>query len=985
VTPEEQFLHDTHRDFEDHLAFCRETCTIRDKRGISVAFEQQPAQRKLDALIQECKRKNKPIRILALKARQVMVSSGTAGEFFHTVGFVPGQKALVVSHDDDSARNIFGYYEQLDESYRQFRGLVRKLDRVRGNKGRLIEYEGGGYIQVETANNLAGGRSFSLRFLHLSEFAFWRDAKILMLALMQSVPDDPDTAVIIESTANGKGGEFYRLWQLASDPTSASDWIAFFFAWWEHPEYTRPPIDPAAFQATLTSEEQQLRDRYNLSLGQLNWRRWAILNKCGGDAELFKQEYPSCDSEAFIASGRPRFDPKVLAKMPVMHDAAVGDLEEVELGPRKVLRFFPKDRGAMVVYKLPQAGHRYVIGVDVAEGIDAAEKGTADPDYSVATVLDRLNGDQVAKVRGRIEPGPFADYVDALARFYNWAFICPEANGPGIAFLEQLLRAGYPPALIYHRRPSPEEQFAQQDSTLISKLGWKTSTTSRVLLISRHDQNLREFGVWIRDPVTLSEHETFVIKANGKAQHQEGCFPPSTLILRADGTFTPIERAEPDDLVVTHKGRSRPIKMTMTREYSGDLVQLKISGVPDLIEATPNHPFWAKRRVAVKNHGKLKIGGRLAYLQKLSVRRDFPAQWVPARNLLPGDWVAIPKRKDLPATDLTPEQLYAIGFWLAEGWYVCSGNDPNGPTAVHGRYIGVGATNNERHFLEIVGRTLKNWFPTHVHFSADCRGEREKRTCESHFSIYKSPKRRASDLRFYSRHALEYFSTNFGNHCDKKRLNNEFFAHSGLLPIVAGFIDGDGSQRKNEAQDVNLYTTSPALAWQFRQILLDNGIWCTLHQQSARIEKRPEHGKAARKRCWVINIKASYLHLLPLCKVNPPDVEKIAPGQFDPKAGKRKLTRHVMEDEHYFYSPIRSISRRAYEGRVHNLHVAGDNSYVAGGVAVHNSHDDEVFALALAGIALEAAPADVQKPEGARAPVPAGGTVRTYGTRRVRI
>lgn len=528
-------LQRVHEEFQDHAAFCRESCRIRDKRGVPVAFEQQPAQVKLDQIIQECRRKGKPVRILALKARQVMVSSGTAGEFFHVCGFQPGQKALVVSHDDDSAVNIFGYYEQLDESYQPFRGVVRKLDKIAGNKGKKLEYEGGGYVQVETANNLAGGRSFSLRFLHLSEFAFWRDAKTLMIGLMQSVPDDPDTAVIIESTANGKGGEFYRLWQLASDPTSDSEWIAFFFAWWEHPEYSRPPADPAAFQGSLTVEEQQLRDRYNLSLGQLNWRRWAIANKCGGDAELFKQEYPACAEEAFLASGRPRFDPKVLARQPVIEAAAIGDLEEIELGVRRVLRFFPKERGAMVVYRLPQPGHKYVIGIDVCEGIDATAKGSNDPDFSVATVVDRVNGDQVAKVRGRMEPAPFGEYVDALGRFYNWAFLVPEANGPGIALLEQLVRSGYPPGLIYHRRPTPDEQFAAQDSTLISKLGWKTSSTTRILLISRHDQNLREGALWIRDPVTLSEHETFVIKGNNRAEHQEGAHDDEVIALALAG------------------------------------------------------------------------------------------------------------------------------------------------------------------------------------------------------------------------------------------------------------------------------------------------------------------------------------------------------------------------------------------------------------------------------------------------------------------
>ena len=51
-----------------------------------------------------------------------------------------------------------------------------------------------------------------------------------MTGLMQSVPDDPETCVIVESTANGVGNAFHKLWQLATDPEIESEWIGLFFA-----------------------------------------------------------------------------------------------------------------------------------------------------------------------------------------------------------------------------------------------------------------------------------------------------------------------------------------------------------------------------------------------------------------------------------------------------------------------------------------------------------------------------------------------------------------------------------------------------------------------------------------------------------------------------------------------------------------------------------------------------------------------------------
>lgn len=537
--PSQAELRIAYRDFRDHEAFCRESLSIRDKLGKNVTLNLGPAQKKLDVAIESCRRRGRPVRIIYLKARQVWVSMGTAAEFFHDCAFAPGQKALVVAHETDAATNIFSYYQQMQEHYEPFRGMIDTLP-VAANKEGLLAWEGGGYVKVATANNLKTGRSFSLRFLHLSEFAFWRDPKTLMTGLMQAVPDDSNTIVVIESTANGVGGEFHRLWLEASDPTSKSDWIAVFFAWWEHPEYVMDPRDlgypdRAQFQASLSQpgdeehdSESELRDQFHLTLDQLAWRRWAIANKCGGSIDTFHQEYPSTPEEAFLCSGRLRFSAKHLNKMPAARTEAkeagtVGDLEEYYNGPKPVIAFIPKPSGAMVVYKRPSPGKEYVAGVDVTEGKDDSELGSSDPDFGVICICDQATGEQVAKVRGRMEPAALADYAWAALRWYNWAYVCPEANGPGIAFIEQLLRNGYPPALFYHRRPSPDEQFGDNDSTLLSHLGWKQTGNTRLLLISKLDQAIREFSIILTDPHTLSEHLSFVVKANGRAEHKATC------------------------------------------------------------------------------------------------------------------------------------------------------------------------------------------------------------------------------------------------------------------------------------------------------------------------------------------------------------------------------------------------------------------------------------------------------------------------------
>lgn len=495
-----------------HAEWAEATLSVRDKLGVLIPYKLQPAQLKFNRAVLECRRVNKPIRIIYLKARQVMVSTAVAAQFIQQVGFTPGQKARIVAHEEDAAMNLFRYYDVFDTYYKGTREWpFQKLRRTQNARlSGMIEYEGGGHIHVQTARNLHGGRSASNRLLHLSEFAFWRDARALMTGLLQVVPDDPDTMVVKESTANGMGGAFYEDWLEACN--GSTEWVPVFFGYWEHPEYVRPVADPAKFQESLSKEEIDEKVRYNLTLAQLHWRRWAIKNKCQNSLDRFRQEYPGNPEEAFLRSGRPRFHIPSLARMPIIRDPLVGELEEQQTGPKTSLVFLPNAEGLLTLYKKPAHGHEYVIGVDVAEGQDAALAGggSSDPDYSVAHVADRDSGEQVCKVRGRIEAGPFGDYVWALARWYNWAYLVPEANGPGIALIEVLIRNGYPPSLIYRRRPLPTEILAADNSAVYQMLGWKTSEITRTQLISAHDMAIRNFETLFRDANTVAEHMSFV-------------------------------------------------------------------------------------------------------------------------------------------------------------------------------------------------------------------------------------------------------------------------------------------------------------------------------------------------------------------------------------------------------------------------------------------------------------------------------------------
>jgi len=515
-------------EFHDHPTFCRESLRIRNKQGAIVPFELQPAQLKLHAAIEKQRAARQPVRIVYLKPRRVMISAGVAAEFFHEIPFTAGQGGLVVAHSLKAAKQIWNYHRDFHRLYKPFRGLVElpQAHRKPGMRG-AIEYENGSTIDIETARNLDAGRAFNIRYLQLSEYAYYPNARKIGGGLINSVPEDVDTMIVKESTANGVGNPFHQDCLSAMDSTSGTEWLFVFFAWFEHPEYVKEfaaPEDRARFQSTLTQDEGDLRVKHSLTLEQLQWRRWAIKDKCEGSIEMFHQEYPSTAEEAFLYSGRPRFQHKQLAKMPIIADAPCGGLVE-DTGPRRSLVFEPQEKGPLVVYKRPAPNRLYVAGADVCEGIDVGDGtiGGSDPDWSILNVADKDTGEQVAKLRGRFEPDLFAEYSAALLRWYNWAFIVPEANGAGIAYIEGLLRYGIPPALIYHRHPQPDEQFSSRAATSLQLLGWKQNAVTRVQMISALDRRIRELSYIMHDPNTISEHFTFVVRSGGRAEHQDNC------------------------------------------------------------------------------------------------------------------------------------------------------------------------------------------------------------------------------------------------------------------------------------------------------------------------------------------------------------------------------------------------------------------------------------------------------------------------------
>jgi hypothetical protein len=185
-------------------------------------------------------------------------------------------------------------------------GIIRTAriwsSRLTGNaNAKELSFEAleSGYA-VGTAGAKAVGRSQTVQLFHGSEVAFWPNAKTHFAGVVQAIPDLPGTEIVLESTANGLGGEFHERWQQAE--SWQGDYEAIFIPWFWDDGYRREV--PAGFK--LDEQEQAYADAHKLDLEQMVWRR-AKIAELKDPSCLFKQEYPATAQEAFQLTGHDSF------------------------------------------------------------------------------------------------------------------------------------------------------------------------------------------------------------------------------------------------------------------------------------------------------------------------------------------------------------------------------------------------------------------------------------------------------------------------------------------------------------------------------------------------------------------------------------------------------------------------------------------------------------------------------------------------------
>lgn len=288
---------------DDFIHYASKCLHLRTKAGEIVPFVLNEAQLYIHSQIEKQRAETGKVRAIILKGRQQGCSTYVEGRLYWRDTHGRGLRAFILTHSDDATNNIFEIAQRFHENCPP---MVRPVTKAANAKELNFGDLDSGY-KVGTAGSKAAGRGSTIQLFHGSECGFWPNAQEHAAGILQAIPDEPGTEIFLESTANGVGNYFHKLWQSAE--AGESEFVAIFVPWYWTAEYR---IE-AGEDFIPTEEENDYQAAYGLDLEQIAWRRKKITEL--GDPTLFKQEYPATAAEAFQVTGAdPFIAPEIVMK-----------------------------------------------------------------------------------------------------------------------------------------------------------------------------------------------------------------------------------------------------------------------------------------------------------------------------------------------------------------------------------------------------------------------------------------------------------------------------------------------------------------------------------------------------------------------------------------------------------------------------------------------------------------------------------------------
>ncbi len=395
------------------------------------------------------------------------------------------------------------------------------------------------------------------------------------------------------------------------------------------------------------------------------------------------------------------------------------------------------------------------------------------------------------------------------------------------------------------------------------------------------------------------------------------CFTEDMRVVTSRG-LKRIADVQVGDLVLTHKGRFRPVVETMQRYYNGPLYRIKVKGIGVVLEVTPEHPILTPEGWVEVQH--LKVGDWVAVgvpqgtqsapvfdlalleyapdleveVTEMKIRARKPARYQHSGRL---------SRWNHRFIQLTPELARLCGYYVAEGTI---GTDE--------RYVRFTLGADEQEIQQDIAELVHSIFGIKPIITPSSYGKWVQ-------------------VDVYSRVVAAWFRTHFGKGATQKFLPTWLlYAEPHIQKaFLIGLFRGDGlfteriypvqqGKRTKVFRSLRLTLANPSLIQQVWQILLRLGYDASI---------RPVDTK-------YVTPNASDAAQISLPPLSSRDFVQETFHITLPEPDPRYVRKHILRKENQVFFKVERIEVVPYSGLVYNMEVEEDHTYVTEGIVVHN-------------------------------------------------
>jgi hypothetical protein len=445
---------------------------------------------------------------IALKYRQAGVSTVTAAWASKRLVFArknKPEKVLIIANKQDTSIEFANKIREFTNQWPAWVGV-----NFSGDKNAAKHYKLSNGCEVKAvATSKDALRGYTPTILIFDEAAFIDADSDFWAACMASL--STGGKVIVISTPNGYDPIYYEIYDQAN--RGMNDFKITEMYWYRDPRYTK---DLYLVKAKDIIHFFLNRDEYNLDEIILDYSH---INPFERDFDELKSKFeegykPSSSwFEAMVK--KLKYDKRKVAQELECNFLGSGDnVFESNLIQNISENMIKDPTGKMVsggfwIWKEPEMGHKYIMGVDVSRGDSE--------DFSTIQIYDFDDREQVAEYLGKVPPDVLAEIAYKWATMYSAFIVVDITGGMGVATSRKLQELGYKDMYVEGVEYGNRWKY---DPKTVEKIPGLNFSQKRVQIIASYEEALRH-GMKVRSSRLLNEMNTFVY-INGRPDHMKG-------------------------------------------------------------------------------------------------------------------------------------------------------------------------------------------------------------------------------------------------------------------------------------------------------------------------------------------------------------------------------------------------------------------------------------------------------------------------------